>query len=198
MDSARRMPGQVVWCLISATMPAPPPRSPSAIDVFVLVAIVAGSAVAVRLGGGAQVVGSWELTAGAALICALVFGLPALAFCLERGRATPAWMLTLGAVGGALPLLLLGLSGVVGLRVRANDWGRAVWALEQGMPIPAAGVIFWPRFVRLELQAILLGLCCGLMFWLVMIRARPETRAFHILLALFALGTLTTVAALLR
>jgi hypothetical protein len=180
------------------TMPAPPPRSPSAVDVVVLVVIVAGSAVAVRLGGGAQVVGSWPLTAGAAFVCALVFGLPALAFALERGRATPAWMLSLGAVGGALPLMLLGLSGIVGLYVRAGQWDRAAWALERGMPIPAAGVIYWSRFLRLETQSILLGCCCALMFWLVMIRARSETRAFHILLALFVLGALTSVAALLR
>jgi hypothetical protein len=66
------------------------------------------------------------------------------------------------------------------------------------MPIPAAGVIYWPRFLRLEAQSILLGLCCALMFWLVVVRARPETRAFHILLALFALGALSTAAALLR
>jgi hypothetical protein len=179
-------------------MPAPPPRSPAVPDVAALVAIVVGSAVAVRFGGGAQVVGSWELTASAALVCALVFGLPVLAFTLERGYASPLWMLCLGALAGALPLLLLGLSGVVGLRVRAEDWERAAWALERGMPIPGAGVIYWPRFLRLEAQSVLLGLCCALMFWLVMIRARPETRALHILLALFALGTLTAVAALLR
>ncbi len=179
-------------------MSAPAPRSPSIVDVLVLVAIVAGSAVTARLGGGAHVVGSWQLAAAAAIVCALVLGLPALAFTLERGLATPRWMLSLGAVGGALPLLLLGLSGIVGLYVRAGDWDRAAWALERGMPIPAAGVIYWPRFVRLEAQSILLGCCCALMFWLVMIRARPETRAFHILLALFALATVTTVAALLR
>lgn len=182
----------------NAPMFVPPSRSPSIVDVLALVAIVVGSAVAVRFGGGAQVVGSWELTVGIALVCALVFGLPALAFTLERGRATPVWMLTLGAAAGSLPLLLLGLSGVIGLYVRAGTWERAAWALERGMPIPAAGVIFWPRFLRLETQSILLGLCCAVMFWLVMVRARPETRAFHILLALFVLATLTTVATFLR
>jgi hypothetical protein len=160
--------------------------------------MVVGSAVAVRLGGGVQVVGTWELTAAAALACALVFGLPALAFVLERGKAAPAWMLPLGALAGALPLVLLGLSGIVGLYIRAGDGERAAWALERGMPIPAAGVIYWPRFFRLEAQSILLGFCCALMFWLVMVRASPETRAFHILLALFALGSLSTAAALLR
>lgn len=164
----------------------------------VLLAIVVGSAVAVRLGGGVQVVGTWELTAVAALVCAVVLGLPALAFVLERGKATPAWMLTLGALAGALPLVLLGLSGIVGLYIRAGDGERVAWALGRGMPIPAAGVIYWPRFLRLETQSILLGVCCALMFWLVMVRARPETRAFHILLALFALGALSTAAALLR
>jgi hypothetical protein len=179
-------------------MAAPPPRSPSVVDVVVLVAVVVGSAVAVRLGGGAQVVGSWQLTAASALVGALVFGLPALAFTLERGRATPAWMLSLGAIGGALPLLLLGLSGIIGLYVRSGGWDRVSWALERGMPIPAAGVIFWSRFARLEVQSVLLGACCALMFWLVMVRARPETRAFNILLALFVLATAATMAALLR
>lgn len=153
---------------------------------------------AVRAGGGAHVVGSWQVTAAAALVCALVFGLPALAFTLERGLARPAWMVGLGAVGGALPLLLLGLSGVIGLYVRSGGWDRVAWALERGMPLPAAGVVFWPRFVRLEVQSILLGSCCALMVWLVMVRARPETRAINILLALFVLATTMTAAALLR
>jgi hypothetical protein len=182
----------------NAFMPAPPPRSPSVIDAVVLVTIVVGSAVAVRLGGGAQVVGSWQLTAAAALVAALVFGLPALAFALERGLARPAWMVSLGAVGGALPLLLLGVSGVIGLYVRSGGWDRVAWAIERGMPLPGAGIIFWPRFIRLEVQAIVLGACCALMVWLVMVRARPETRALNILLALFALATAMTLAALLR
>lgn len=174
------------------------PRTPTTVDVVVMVALVVGAALAVRWGGGGHVVGSWELTAAAALVCALVFGLPGLAFTLERGRATVAWMAGLGAAAGALPLLLLGLSGIAGLYIRHGDWERAGWALERGMPIPGAGVIFWPRFLRLELQSVLLGLTCGLMFWLIMVRARPETRAINVLLALFALGTLMTVATLLR
>jgi hypothetical protein len=179
-------------------MPAPPPRSPALLDVVVLAAIVVGSAVAVRMGGGAQIVGSWQLTAVAALVGGAVFGLPALAFTLERGLARPAWMIGLGAVGGGLPLLLLGVSGIVGLYVRSGGWDRVSWALERGMPLPAAGIIYWPRFMRLEAQAILLGACCALMVWLVLIRARPDTRALNILLALFVLATLVTVAALLR
>jgi hypothetical protein len=179
-------------------MTGPPPRSPAVVDVAALLAIVVGSAVVVRAGGGATVVGSWALTAIAALVCGLVFGLPVLAFTLERGRATPAWMLALGAVAGALPLLLLGVSGLIGLYVRSGGWERVVWALERGVPVPGAGVIFWSRFLRLELQATLLGLGCALMFWLVVVRARPDSRAFHILLALFVLGTVAAVAALLR
>ena len=187
----------VAWCL-SFPMPAPPPRSPSVIDVVILAAIVGGSALAVRAGGGTVVVGAWEWTFGAALLSALVFGLPALAFTFERGRATSAWLAGLGAIAGALPLLLLGLSGIIGLCVRAGDREPAAWALKRGMPIPAAGVIFWPRFLRLEAQSILLGIACGLMFWLVMVRGRPETRAMHILLALLVLATLIPITALLR
>jgi len=179
-------------------MPAPPPRSPAVVDALVLVTIVVGSAVAVRAGGGAQVAGSWQVTAIAAFACALVFGLPALAFVLERGLARPAWLVSLGATGGALPLVLLGLSGIIGLYVRSGGWERVSWALERGMPLPAAGIVFWPRFVRLEVQSTMLGACCGLMVWLVMVRARPETRALNILLALFVLATAMTAAALLR
>jgi hypothetical protein len=179
-------------------MPAPPPRSPSVAEVVVMVAIVTGSALAVRAGGGAVIADSWPWTLGTALLCALMFGLPILAFTFERGRATPAWLVGLGTLAGALPLLLLGLSGVIGLYVRSGDGERAAWALERGMPIPAAGVIFWSRFVRLEAQAILLGLCCALMFWLVMVRAQSEARAVNILLAFFALGTLVTLAGFLR
>ena len=162
-----------------------------------MMALIVGAALAVRWGGGGQVVGSAELTAAAAFVCALVFGLPVLAFTLERGRAAAVWMAGLGAAAGALPLLLLGLSGIAGLYYR-TDGARVAWALDLGMPIPAAGVIVWSRFLRLELQAVLLGLTCGLMFWLVMVRARPETRAINVLFALFALGTLMTVATLLR
>jgi hypothetical protein len=86
----------------------------------------------------------------------------------------------------------------VGLYVRSGDWESASWAVERGLPIPGAGVIFWPRLLRLEVQGLLLGLTSGLMFWLIMIRAEPSTRAFHILVALFALATLTSIAALLR
>jgi hypothetical protein len=163
-----------------------------------MLAIVSGSAVAVRVGGGAVIADSWPWTFGASLLCALVFGVPILAFTFERGRATAGWLMGFGALAGALPLLLLGLSGVIGLYVRSGDGERAAWALERGMPIPAAGIIFWSRFVRLETQAILLGLCCALMFWLVVVRPQGNARAVNILLALFTLGTLVTVAAFLR
>jgi hypothetical protein len=162
------------------------------------VVIVVGSTLAARFGGGPQVVGSWQIAALSALVCAIVFGTPILAFTYERGRATPGWMSGLAAVAGALPLPLLGLSGLIGLYARAGDWDRVGWALERGLPIPAAGVIYWPRFLRLEAQAVLIGACCGLVFWLIMVRARPATRAFHILLALFAVGTLAALTALLR
>jgi len=168
------------------------------VDVAVLLAIVAGSAVAVRAAGGAEIVGSWAFSVTAALVGALVFGLPGLVFTLERGRATPVWMLSLGALAGALPLLFLGASGIIGLYLRSDGWERVAWALERGVPVPGAGVIFWSRFLRLELQATILGLGCALMFWLVMVRARPESRAFHILLALFVLGTVASAATLLR
>lgn len=167
-------------------------------DVVVMVALVVAAALAVRWGGGGQVVGTAGITALVALTCALVLGLPALAFSLERGRTSAGWMTGLGALAGALPLLLLGLSGVAGFYVRGGNWDRASWALELGMPIPGAGIIVWSRFLRLELQTTLLGLTCGLMFWLIMVRATPETRATSVLTALFALGTLMTVATFLR
>lgn len=163
-----------------------------------LVVAAAAAAGAVRVAGGASVVGSWELAVGASAVSALALGLPALAFVLERGRATPGWVLMLGAVGGALPLPLLGLSGVIGLYVRAGNWERVAWALDRGIPIPAAGIIFWARFARIEAQAMLVGFTCALIFWLVMIRARPGTRMVNALLALVALGALMVVASLLR
>jgi hypothetical protein len=138
------------------------------------------------------------VAAVSALVWGMALGLPAMAYVLERGRATPVVMVSLGAVAGALPLLGLGLSGVVGLYVRSGTWERPSWALERGMPIPAAGVIYWERFLRLEAQSLLVGLTSALMLWLLVVRAKPETRALNILLALFALATLMTVAALLR
>jgi hypothetical protein len=163
-----------------------------------MLVIAVFAALAVRFGGGAQVVGSWPLTASLAFGWALVLGLPIVAFVLERGRAAPGWILPLGALAGALPLLLLGASGVIGLYLRAGTWERAAWALERGMPIPAAGVIFWPRFFRLELQAVLLGLCCGLVWWLLVVRSQDRSRGISVLWALFALGTLVTVSSWLR
>lgn len=176
----------------------PVSRTPTAADVAVMVALVVGAALAVRWGGGGQVVGTPGVAALAALVCAVVLGLPALAFALERGRTSAAWMSGLGAVAGALPLLLLGLSGIAGFYFRSGNWDRASWALEVGMPIPGTGIIVWSRFLRLELQAILVGLTCGLMFWLIMVRAKPESRAINVLMALFALGTLMTAATFLR
>ena len=174
-----------------------PTQPPTAADVAVLIGIVAGSAVAVRLGGGAAMASLWPWALGGVVVSTLVFGLPALAFVLERGRATLAWMTGLGALAGALPLPLLGLSGAVGLYVRQGGIDAVTWAFDLGVPIPAAGVIYWPRFLRLETQAILLGAASALMFWLVMVRT-AQSRGVNILLALFVLGTLVTVATALR
>lgn len=174
-----------------------PPRSPRLLDVVVLVAIAAGSALAVRFGGGAVVGGPWPWTLAGAVVSALVFGLPVLAFVLERGRAAPGWMIGLGALAGALPLLMLGVSGAVGLYVREGGIEEVTWALGLGVPIPAAGVIYWPRFLRLETQAVLIGAASALMFWLVMVRT-AQSRGVNILIALFVLGTLMTIATTLR
>ena len=174
------------------------PRTPRVVDIGVMLSLVVGTALAVRWGGGARIVGDAWITAVAAGVTGLVFGLPIVAFTLERGRTSAAWLTGLGAVAGALPLALLGLSGMMGLRFRAGDWERVTWALERGMPLPGVGILYWPRYLRLEVQTVLIGLACGLMFWLLMIRARPETRAINGLLALFVLGILMTVATWLR
>jgi hypothetical protein len=174
------------------------PRTPGFADILVLGVLGIASTLAVRLGDGPVIIGSAPVAVAAAAAWTLMLGLPALAFTYERAHTTLAWMLPLGALAGALPLPALAVSGLLGLRLRSGDWESALWALERGVPIPGAGVIFWARTLRLELVAMLVGLTCALMFWLIMVRARQANPAINVLLALFAYGTLVTGVGLLR
>lgn len=94
--------------------------------------------------------------------------------------------------------VLCGLTIGAALAVRAGGGAVVVGSWVFAALVAATCAWLWDRFGRLELQAGLVGACCALMWWLIMVRATPATRAINVLWAGFALATLVTVSTFLR
>jgi hypothetical protein len=149
----------------------PPPGAPQLLPLFPIVLVVAW---AVRSFEEYP----WVATRTAvaiALGAAGLIGIPALHWALDTGRRTLTTLLLLGTVVGAMPLLLMLLSGVIG-RLARGGVPHAWRVLEGGAPIPGAGLMPWMTFARAEVPAAAIGALSAAVYWLLFIAPRGRQR----------------------
>ncbi len=90
---------------------------------------------------------------------------------LDRDRQSPAALLALSLVAGALLPILALLSGILGQLIHGGmDYLR--FALRHGAPLPWYGQVAWPAFVHMTWQAALIGAMNGVIGWLAVVGPR--------------------------
>jgi hypothetical protein len=110
-----------------------------------------------------------------AAVAAALLGLPALFWALDHGRAGLGTLLALGALAGAVPLLLALVSGALGVGARYGMHALLA-VLRDGAPLPAFGAPRWSRFAVSELEGVVIGAASGALYWLVFIRRSRRAR----------------------
>ncbi len=140
------------------------PRTPGAVDVAVLFAATIGLWMAVRAVGTPLV--ELEMSLAFAAASAGMTGLPALAWCLDRGRGSLGLMLAAGLLAGVLPPLILLASGVAGLLYQSRSLDYVRWALDFGANVPMHGTLPWPAFRQLVAEAAGVGVSTAACVWI--------------------------------
>jgi hypothetical protein len=145
--------------------PAGDGRPPRAGEVLALLVIVPAVGAAARVfAAGTLTTPRWSaLLVG---VCAGTVGLPALAWLFERGRTGLDAFAGAGVAAGALPPVLLAISGAVGLALLGGG-EYAWWALGHGPSIPLYGTLAWSKFLGLLAWSVSVGLASGLIFGLL-------------------------------
>lgn len=144
---------------------------PRPFDVLPIILIVGVVTAASRL-VQAPLVGM-SASLGLAAASAALMGVPVLFWALDHGRTRLEPLVALGGVTGALPLLLVLASGILGrLRVGGVPWVREV--LGRGVPIPFVGLTPWSTFLGHEAGAILIGAASGAIYWIVFVKIRTS------------------------
>jgi hypothetical protein len=106
---------------------------------------------------------------GAAAGTAALVGLPMLAWAIEHRRARFVPLVALGALAGAVPMLIALVCGVAGLAARTGlDEVRDY--LPYGAPLPWFGVLLWRNVAAFEAYTIAVGIVSAAVYWLVVIR----------------------------
>ena len=141
--------------------------TPGARDLLPILPIAAGVAWVVRWLEPDPWVGTWTWV-GIAVAGAALIGLPALFWALDHGRSRLWPLASLGAVAGFLPLVVISVSGMVGLLARGGPAPLA-YAIERGAPIPGMGVMVWRVFLGTELLAALVGAASACVYWLIFV-----------------------------
>lgn len=133
--------------------------------------------------------------AALALLCAGVFGLPALFWALDHARTRLAHLSGLGSVAGLLAPLAILTAGVLGQFTYGNvSYVRR--ALSWGAPMPWHGMLPWPQFAGLVAASAIVGAVSGAVYWLLVVRRGPS-RAMSILLAMVVVVAGAAAAGLL-
>jgi hypothetical protein len=158
-------------------------RPPRVGEILALLVIVPAVAAAARSLAPAIGPVTPRLSAIYVGLFAALVGVPALAFLTERGRFGVSALAAMGLVAGAIPPLLLALSGAVGFFVLGGS-EYAWWALERGISIPLYGPIGWPRFLRLLGWCVSVGLASGVIYALLVPAGRWKQPLAWVLTAL--------------
>ena len=129
------------------------------LDVLPLVIVAPAAATAVFWLGSARPWSPWTI-AWMTAVSAGVLGVPAVAWCLERGYRSVMATALVTAVAGAVPPLVAAAAGTASLLWRLG-WPFTWSALQYGAPVPMLGVIEWRRFLYVMLLAMLAGALTG-------------------------------------
>jgi hypothetical protein len=138
--------------------PAAGPRPSLALAVVPITLVVTAVARSIDRSAHIQPGLVYGLAAGGAAL----IGVPLLVWSFDSGRLRAGPLITLGALAGALPLLLVLLSGVLGRFITGGgslDYVR--WFLGIGAPVPLVGAVPWAEFAMTEIEALLIGAVSG-------------------------------------
>jgi hypothetical protein len=131
-------------------------------------------------------------SAGLTLLCAVVFGLPALFWALDHARTRFVHLSALGIAAGLLSPVAILAAGILGQFTYGNV-SYVQRALSWGAPLPWHGMLPWRQFAGLAAAAAVVGAVSGAVYWLLVVRRRPS-RAMSILLAMIIVAAGATVA----
>jgi hypothetical protein len=109
------------------------------------------------------------VTVAMAAAAAALLGLPALFWALDHGRTGLGTLATLGALAGAVPLVLALASGALGVGARYGPHVLLA-VLRHGAPWPAFGAPSWHEFAIDELTSSAIGAASGALYWLLFVR----------------------------
>ena len=166
------------------------PIAPTASRLLPLLVIAPVVAAAVRW-GRPQYLETLVSAAALTLLCAVVFGLPALFWALDHGRVRPIHLATLGAVAGLLAPCAILAAGILG-QFTYGDWSYVRRALDHGATLPWYGLLRWTAFGGLAAASAITGAVSAIVYWLVFL----PNRYSRVGSSLMALGTLAAGAGL--
>ena len=151
-----------------------PPRSipPTASRLLPLLIIVPVVAAAVRR-ARPHYLETEIAAAGLALLCAVVFGLPALFWALDHTRTRLANLAALGIAAGLLSPVAILVAGVLG----QFTYGSVAYvrrALSWGAPMPWHGMLPWKQFAGLVGVSAIVGAVSAIVYWLLIGRRGPS------------------------
>ncbi|HYN07621.1 MAG TPA: hypothetical protein VES67_09545 [Vicinamibacterales bacterium] len=110
---------------------------------------------------------------GFTLLCAGVFGLPALFWALDHARTRLAHLTTLGVIAGILAPIAVLLAGALGqLQYGGLAYVRRV--LARGATLPWYGMLPWPQFAGLAATSAIAGAVSATVYWLLFVHRRPS------------------------
>jgi hypothetical protein len=120
--------------------------------------------------------------AGLALLCAVVFGLPALFWALDHSRTRVTPLVGLGLAAGLLSPLAVLAAGILGQFTYGNvSYVRR--ALSWGAPLPWHGMLPWTQFAALVTASAIVGAVSAGVYWLLVVR-RGSSLAVSFLLSI--------------
>jgi hypothetical protein len=165
------------------------PIAPTASRLLPLLVIAPIAGLAVRWGRPHYLetdVASAVLT----LLCAVVFGLPALFWALDNGRTRLAHLFALGFVAGLLSPLAVLAAGILG----QFTYGSAAYvrrALSWGAPMPWYGLLSWRQFAGLVVASAVAGVVSAAVYWLLIVGGKRSLAvAFLLSIVVVAAGAM--------
>jgi hypothetical protein len=172
----------------------PAPIAPTALGLLPLLIIVPVIAAAVRL-GRPHYLETEVASTGLTLLCAVVFGLPALFWALDHARTRLAYLVGLGIIAGLLSPLTVLATGILG----QFTYGNVAYvrrAISWGAPLPWHGMLPWTQFAGLVAASTIVGALSGAVYWLLVAR-RGSSLVVSLLLSIVVVAAGAGIAWLL-
>ncbi|MGE5835942.1 MAG: hypothetical protein ACM4AI_15785 [Acidobacteriota bacterium] len=170
------------------------PIAPTAARLLPLLVIVPLACAVVRWGRPHYL--ETEIAAVAVtLLCAVVFGLPALFWALDHGRTRFAQLSALGVIAGLLsPVAILAVGLLGQLQYGGAAYMRRV--INHGATLPWYGMLPWRQFAGLAAASAIAGAVSAAVYWLLLVRSK-RSPGVSIGLSLVVVAAGAAVASLL-